>query len=126
MRAIPLDLPDRHWLPDVLSCCAPRWGAAVHAAYALGDAAVAGGWASMLAGVLYGTCLQWPGVCWGRLGAVVVFLGVHAADWARRWMEQLLKLQAERAEQGGPEVVLLTRLSPAFPSRCSWPTASVR
>ena len=79
-----------------------------------------GVWASMLAGVLYGTWLGsglvFVGAC---LGAVVVFLLGRSVlrDWARRRLEQLPKLQAvERAvSEEGLKLVLLTRLSPAFP-----------
>ena len=79
-----------------------------------------GVWASMLAGVLYGTWLGsglvFVGAC---LGAVVVFLLGRwvLRDWARRRLEQVPKLQAvERAvSQEGLKLVLLTRLSPAFP-----------
>ena len=79
-----------------------------------------GVWASMLAGVLYGTWLGsglvFVGAC---LGAVVVFLLGRSVlrDWAQRRLEQLPKLQAgERAvSKEGLKLVLLTRLSPAFP-----------
>jgi len=79
-----------------------------------------GVWASMLAGVLYGTWLGsglvFVGAC---LGAVVVFLLGRSVlrDWARRRLEQFPKLQAvERAvSKEGLKLVLLTRLSPAFP-----------
>jgi uncharacterized membrane protein YdjX (TVP38/TMEM64 family) len=79
-----------------------------------------GVWASMLAGALYGT--------WG--GSVIVFigacLGAEAAfllgrywlrDWAQRRLANLPRLQAvERAvSREGLRLVLLTRLSPAFP-----------
>ena len=79
-----------------------------------------GVWASMLAGALYGTVwgsvLVFVGAC---LGAEAAFLlGRHALrDWARRRLEALPKLQAvERAvSREGVRLVLLTRLSPAFP-----------
>ena len=79
-----------------------------------------GVWASMLAGVLYGTWLGSGLVFFGAcLGAVVVFLLGRSVlrDWARRRLEQLPKLQAvERAvSKEGLKLVLLTRLSPAFP-----------
>lgn len=79
-----------------------------------------GVWASMLAGALYGTA-------WG---SVIVFigasLGAEAAfllgrytlrHWARRRLASWPTLQAlERAVSGeGLKLVLLTRLSPAFP-----------
>lgn len=77
-------------------------------------------WASMLAGALYGT--------W--LGSLIVFagatLGAEAAfllgrHWLRGWAQQRLshfpKMQAiEKAvSREGFRLVLLTRLSPAFP-----------
>ena len=79
-----------------------------------------GVWASMLAGVLYGTWwgsgVVFIGAC---LGAEVVFLlGRH---WLRSWAQARLarfpKLQAvERGvSREGLKLVLLTRLSPAFP-----------
>lgn len=79
-----------------------------------------GVWASMLAGALYGTVwgsvLVFFGAC---LGAEAAFLlGRHwLRDWARRRLEGVPKLQAvERAvSSGGLRLVLLTRLSPAFP-----------
>ena len=79
-----------------------------------------GVWASMLAGALYGTWLGsglvFVGAC---LGAVVVFL--LGRSWLRGWalqrLERFPKLQAvERAvSKEGLKLVLLTRLSPAFP-----------
>jgi len=79
-----------------------------------------GVWASMLAGVLYGTWLGSGLVFFGAcLGAVVVFLLGRSVlrSWAQRRLEQIPKLQAvERAvSQEGLKLVLLTRLSPAFP-----------
>jgi len=79
-----------------------------------------GVWASMLAGALYGT---W----WGSL---VVFLGASLGaeaafllgrtwlrNWARRRLAALPKLQAveQAVSREGLRLVLLTRLSPAFP-----------
>jgi len=74
----------------------------------------------MLAGALYGTLwgsvLVFVGAC---LGAEAAFLlGRHwLRDWARRRLEGVPRLQAvERAvSSGGLRLVLLTRLSPAFP-----------
>jgi uncharacterized membrane protein YdjX (TVP38/TMEM64 family) len=79
-----------------------------------------GVWASMLAGALYG---PW----WGSLVVLVgAGLGAEAAfllgrgwlrEWARRRLTSAPKLQAiERAvSREGLRLVLLTRLSPAFP-----------
>jgi len=79
-----------------------------------------GVWASMLAGALYGTV-------WGSLivfvgaslGAIAAFLlGRHwLRDWTRQRLQAFPKLLAiERAvSQEGFKLVLLTRLSPAFP-----------
>ena len=79
-----------------------------------------GVWASMLAGALYGT---W----WGSLIVFVgASLGAEAAfllgrywlrDWTSKRLMQYPKLQAvERAvSREGLKLVLLTRLSPAFP-----------
>ncbi|CAK6697067.1 hypothetical protein ICNINCKA_02155 [Synechococcus sp. CBW1107] len=79
-----------------------------------------GVWASMLAGALYGTL--WGSVVvftGGSLGALVVFLlGRHwLRGWSRRRLRSFPKLLAiERAvSQEGLKLVLLTRLSPAFP-----------
>ena len=79
-----------------------------------------GVWASMLAGALYGTVwgsvIVFIGAC---LGAEAAFLlGRHwLRDWARRRLATVPNLQA--IEQGvsreGLKLVLLTRLSPAFP-----------
>jgi len=79
-----------------------------------------GVWASMLAGALYGTLwgsvVVFVGAC---LGAEAAFLlGRHwLRDWARRRLAAVPNLLA--IEQGvsreGLKLVLLTRLSPAFP-----------
>jgi uncharacterized membrane protein YdjX (TVP38/TMEM64 family) len=79
-----------------------------------------GVWASMLAGALYGTwwgsVIVFVGAC---LGAEAAFL--LGRTWLRSWAQQRLaalpKLQAvERAvSREGLKLVLLTRLSPAFP-----------
>ena len=79
-----------------------------------------GVWASMLAGALYGTwwgsVIVFVGAC---LGAEAAFL--LGRTWLRSWAQQRLaalpKLQAvERAViREGLKLVLLTRLSPAFP-----------
>ncbi|MFM7734304.1 MAG: TVP38/TMEM64 family protein, partial [Cyanobium sp.] len=79
-----------------------------------------GVWASMLAGVLYGTLwgsvLVFVGACLGALAAFL--LGRHwLRDWARQRLAAAPKLLAiERAvSREGLRLVLLTRLSPAFP-----------
>ena len=79
-----------------------------------------GVWASMLAGALYGTwwgsVLVFVGAC---LGAEATFLlGRHwLRDWAQKRLASIPKLQAvERGvSREGLKLVLLTRLSPAFP-----------
>ncbi|MEB3321214.1 MAG: VTT domain-containing protein [Synechococcaceae cyanobacterium] len=79
-----------------------------------------GVWAGMLAGVLYGTArgslVVFLGAC---LGAQAVFLlGRHRLrGWSRRRLARAPKLLAiERAvSREGLRLVLLTRLSPAFP-----------
>ena len=112
----------QHWLPDALVHLRSPVGALLFVPlYALWVTLLLPGvWASMLAGVLYGTWLGSALVFIGAsLGAVVVFLLGRSVlrDWARRRLEQLPKLQAvERAvSQEGLKLVLLTRLSPAFP-----------
>jgi uncharacterized membrane protein YdjX (TVP38/TMEM64 family) len=79
-----------------------------------------GVWASMLAGALYGTLwgsvIVFVGAC---LGAQAAFLlGRHwLRDWARQRLAALPKLQAveQAVSREGLRLVLLTRLSPAFP-----------
>ena len=112
----------QHWLPTVIEVLRTPLGiVAFVPLYALWVTLLLPGvWASMLAGVLYGTWLGSALVFIGAsLGAVVVFLLGRSVlrDWARRRLEQLPKLQAvERAvSQEGLKLVLLTRLSPAFP-----------
>ena len=112
----------QHWLPAVIEMLRTPLGmVAFVPLYALWVTLLLPGvWASMLAGVLYGTWLGsgvvFVGAC---LGAVVVFLLGRSVlrGWARRRLEQLPKLQAvERAvSKEGLKLVLLTRLSPAFP-----------
>ncbi len=79
-----------------------------------------GVWASMLAGALYGTL--WGSVVvfvGASLGAVLVFLlgRTWLRDWARRRLEATPKLRAveQAVSREGLRLVLLTRLSPAFP-----------
>lgn len=79
-----------------------------------------GVWASMLAGALYGpwwgSLIVFVGAC---LGAEAAFLlGRHwLRDWARARLAVLPKLQAveQAVSREGLKLVLLTRLSPAFP-----------
>ncbi len=79
-----------------------------------------GVWASMLAGALYGTL--WGSVVvfvGASLGAIVVFLlgRTWLQGWARRRLEAAPKLRAveQAVSREGLRLVLLTRLSPAFP-----------
>ena len=116
-------MPDwSHWLDVVLPFLRSPLGAVVFIpVYALWVTLLLPGiWASMLAGVLYGTwwgsLIVFVGAC---LGAEAAFLlGRH---WLRDWTSQRLthypKLQAvERGvSREGLKLVLLTRLSPAFP-----------
>jgi uncharacterized membrane protein YdjX (TVP38/TMEM64 family) len=79
-----------------------------------------GMWASMLAGALYGpwwgSLVVFIGAC---LGAEMAFLlGRHwLRDWARRRLATVPKLQLieQAVSKEGLKLVLLTRLSPAFP-----------
>ena len=79
-----------------------------------------GVWASMLAGVLYGPLwgsgVVFAGAC---LGAEATFLigRTLLKDWSRRRLDKIPKLQAvEKAvNKEGLKLVILTRLSPAFP-----------
>jgi uncharacterized membrane protein YdjX (TVP38/TMEM64 family) len=79
-----------------------------------------GVWASMLAGALYGTAwgsvVVFVGACLGALAAFL--LGrTWLRDWARRRLAAVPKLQAveQAVSREGLKLVLLTRLSPAFP-----------
>ena len=116
-------MPDwSHWLDVVLPFLRSPLGAVVFIpVYALWVTLLLPGiWASMLAGVLYGTwwgsLIVFVGAC---LGAESAFL--LGRYWLRDWTSQRLthypKLQAvERAvSREGLKLVLLTRLSPAFP-----------
>ena len=79
-----------------------------------------GVWASMLAGVLYGpwwgSLIVFVGAC---LGAEAAFLlgRTWLRDWARRRLAAVPKLLAieQAVSREGLKLVLLTRLSPAFP-----------
>ena len=79
-----------------------------------------GVWASMLAGALYGTLLGSALVFVGAsLGAIVVFLLGRSwlREWARRRLASSPKLLAieQAVSREGLKLVVLTRLSPAFP-----------
>jgi uncharacterized membrane protein YdjX (TVP38/TMEM64 family) len=117
-----MDLHPSLWLERVLPALrSPLGFAAFVPLYALWVTLLLPGvWASMLAGALYGTwwgsALVFLGAC---LGAEASFLlgRTWLRDWARRRLLAFPKLQA--IEQGvsreGLKLVLLTRLSPAFP-----------
>jgi uncharacterized membrane protein YdjX (TVP38/TMEM64 family) len=117
-----MDLHPSLWLEQVLPALRSPLGiAAFVPLYALWVTLLLPGvWASMLAGALYGTWggsfLVFLGAC---LGAEAAFLlgRTWLRDWARRRLLAFPKLQA--IEQGvsreGLKLVLLTRLSPAFP-----------
>jgi uncharacterized membrane protein YdjX (TVP38/TMEM64 family) len=110
------------WLEPVLPALrSPAGAVAFVPLYALWVTVLLPGvWASMLAGALYGTVrasvIVFAGAC---LGAMAVFLlGRHWwRGWARRRLQAFPKLLAiERAvSREGLKLVLLTRLSPAFP-----------
>jgi uncharacterized membrane protein YdjX (TVP38/TMEM64 family) len=109
-------------LTPVLTALQSPWGAlAFVPLYALWVTLLLPGvWASMLAGALYGTAwgslVVFVGAC---LGAEAAFLlGRHwLRDWARARLSALPKLQAmeQAVSREGLKLVLLTRLSPAFP-----------
>jgi uncharacterized membrane protein YdjX (TVP38/TMEM64 family) len=108
----------QRWLPALQS---PLGAVAFVPLYALWVTLLLPGvWASMLAGALYGTLwgsvLVFVGAC---LGAEAAFLlGRHwLRDWARRRLERVPRLAAieQAVSREGLRLVLLTRLSPAFP-----------
>jgi len=117
-----MDLHPSLWLEQVLPALRSPLGiAAFVPLYALWVTLLLPGvWASMVAGALYGTWggsfLVFLGAC---LGAEAAFLlgRTWLRDWARRRLMAFPKFQA--IEQGvsreGLKLVLLTRLSPAFP-----------
>ncbi len=79
-----------------------------------------GVWASMVAGALYGTWLGSTLVFFGAcLGAQTSFLlgRTLLKNWAQRRIAQRPKLEAvqKAVSREGLKLVLLTRLSPAFP-----------
>ena len=117
-----MTLPIESWLPAVQEWLHSPLGVALFVPlYALWVTLLLPGvWASMLAGVLYGTWLGsglvFVGAC---LGALLVFLLGRSVlrGWARERLLRFPKLLAvERAvSREGLRLVLLTRLSPAFP-----------
>lgn len=117
-----MDLHPSLWLEQVLPALRSPLGiAAFVPLYALWVTLLLPGvWASMVAGALYGTWggsfLVFLGAC---LGAEAAFLlgRTWLRDWARRRLLALPKLQAiaEGVSREGLKLVLLTRLSPAFP-----------
>ena len=117
-----MDLHPSLWLEQVLPALRSPLGiAAFVPLYALWVTLLLPGvWASMVAGALYGTWggsfLVFLGAC---LGAEAAFLlgRTWLRDWARRRLLAFPKLQAiaEGVSREGLKLVLLTRLSPAFP-----------
>lgn len=79
-----------------------------------------GVWASMLAGVLYGpvagSVLVFAGACLGAQAGFLLGRG-RWRGWARRRLAGAPRLQAveQAVSREGLKLVLLTRLSPAFP-----------
>jgi uncharacterized membrane protein YdjX (TVP38/TMEM64 family) len=79
-----------------------------------------GVWASMLAGALYGpwwgSLVVFVGACLGAEAAFLLGRG-WLRPWARRRLEGAPKLRAieQAVSREGLRLVLLTRLSPAFP-----------
>lgn len=109
-------------LTPALAALQSPWGAVVFVPlYALWVTLLLPGvWASMLAGALYGTAwgsvVVFVGACLGALAAFL--LGrTWLRDWARRRLAAVPKLQAveQAVSREGLKLVLLTRLSPAFP-----------
>ena len=107
-----------HWLPVLRT---PTGALLFIPLYALWVTLLLPGvWASMLAGALYGpwwgSAVVFVGAC---LGAELVFLLGRTAlrNWARQRLAALPKLLAveQAVSREGLKLVLLTRLSPAFP-----------
>ena len=118
MDALPLSLDWHSWLPALQS---PAGALVFIPLYALWVTLLLPGvWASMLAGALYGTwwgsLIVFVGAC---LGAEAAFLlgRTLLRGWAQRRLAALPKLQAveQAVSREGLKLVLLTRLSPAFP-----------
>jgi uncharacterized membrane protein YdjX (TVP38/TMEM64 family) len=113
-----LGLDWQRWLPALQS---PLGAVAFVPLYALWVTLLLPGvWASMLAGALYGpwwgSLIVFVGAC---LGAEAAFLlgRTWLREWARRRLSAVPKLQAveQAVSREGLKLVLLTRLSPAFP-----------
>ncbi len=111
-----------HWLETTLPLLRSPFGALLFIPlYALWVTLLLPGvWASMLAGALYGTWWGSALVFVGAsLGALLVFLlgRTWLRGWARRRLETAPKLRAveQAVSREGLRLVLLTRLSPAFP-----------
>ncbi|MEB3255667.1 MAG: TVP38/TMEM64 family protein [Synechococcaceae cyanobacterium] len=118
MDISPLSLDWHSWLPALQS---PAGALAFIPLYALWVTLLLPGvWASMLAGALYGpwwgSLIVFIGAC---LGAEAAFLlgRTWLRAWAQRRLAALPKLQAveQAVSREGLKLVLLTRLSPAFP-----------
>jgi uncharacterized membrane protein YdjX (TVP38/TMEM64 family) len=117
-----MPVADSSWLDAVLPALRSPLGAVAFVPlYALWVTLLLPGvWASMLAGALYGpwwgSLIVFVGAC---LGAEAAFLLGRSwlRQWARRRLEGLPKLQAveQAVSREGLKLVLLTRLSPAFP-----------
>ncbi len=110
------------WLPEAIELLRSPWGAAAYVPlYAIWVTLLLPGvWASMLAGALYGTGLGSVVVFFGAsLGALAAFLlgRTWLRAWARRRLSAVPKLLAieQAVSREGLRLVLLTRLSPAFP-----------
>jgi len=113
-----LGLDWQRWLPALQS---PLGAVAFVPLYALWVTLLLPGvWASMLAGALYGpwwgSLIVFVGAC---LGAEAAFLlgRTWLREWARRRLSAVPKLQAveQAVSREVLKLVLLTRLSPAFP-----------
>ncbi|MBM5793807.1 MAG: TVP38/TMEM64 family protein [Cyanobacteria bacterium K_DeepCast_0m_m1_088] len=118
MEILSLTIDWHSWLPALQS---PGGALAFVPLYALWVTLLLPGvWASMLAGALYGpvwgSLIVFIGAC---LGAEAAFLlgRTWLRDWARRRLSAVPKLQAieQAVSREGLKLVLLTRLSPAFP-----------
>jgi uncharacterized membrane protein YdjX (TVP38/TMEM64 family) len=112
------DLDWQAWLPALRSPAGALAFIPLYAAWV--TLLLPGVWASMLAGALYGTVwgslIVFIGAC---LGAEAAFLlGRYTLrHWARRQLAARPRLQAleQAVSREGLKLVLLTRLSPAFP-----------